>query len=75
MKCEYCGSRNNNDALDCRQCGAPLPDGARGGFINGDTIDWDGDCYFYGGTATVLSFADSIDILKMMHERGEYESN
>lgn len=25
-KCEYCDSKNFDDALDCRKCGAPRPE-------------------------------------------------
>jgi len=26
MICEYCSAKNKADALECRCCGAPLPD-------------------------------------------------
>jgi len=26
IRCDYCGQLNKNSSLDCRKCGAPLPD-------------------------------------------------
>ena len=51
ITCEYCGQNNGEDALNCRKCGAPLPDMVcENTFFNGvvDTIIVDTSAFYRG---------------------------